>query len=122
VADEAVAEAFAQAGRRVEAIRDLRPWLFRAAFRIAAGDLRRAQGSMRHVASEVVASSDGTTELIELAKRLSNAQRRAFVLRDVLGFSTRETAALTGSSEVATRVHLHAARRRLRELLLEEGR
>jgi DNA-directed RNA polymerase specialized sigma24 family protein len=120
VADEAVAEAFAQAGRRVEAIRELRPWLFRAAFRIAAGELKRPHSPMRDDVSEVVGSNDGTTELVELAKRLSNAQRRAFVLRDVLGFSTSETAALTGSSEVATRVHLHAARRRLRELILEE--
>ncbi len=47
------------------------------------------------------------------------AQRRAFVLRDVLGFSSRETATLVGSSEVAVRVNLHAARRRLRELVRE---
>jgi DNA-directed RNA polymerase specialized sigma24 family protein len=66
------------------------------------------------------AMNDGTPELVELAKRLSHAQRCAFVLRDVLGFSTAETATLTGSSQVATRVHLHAARRRLRDLLLEE--
>ena len=38
---------------------------------------------------------------MELTKRLSNSQRRAFVLRDLLGFSTREAAQLVGSSEVA---------------------
>ena len=58
-------------------------------------------------------------ELMELAKRLSAAQRRAFVLRDVLGFSTKESASMTGSTEVAIRVHLHYARRRLREFLQE---
>ena len=57
---------------------------------------------------------------MELTRRLSNAQRRAFVLRDVLGFPTREAAELARSSEIAIRVHLHAARRRLRELLQEE--
>jgi DNA-directed RNA polymerase specialized sigma24 family protein len=39
VADESVAEAFAQAARRIGAIRDLRPWVYRAAFRIAAGSM-----------------------------------------------------------------------------------
>jgi DNA-directed RNA polymerase specialized sigma24 family protein len=121
VADEAVAEAFAQAGRRVDAIRELRPWLFRAAFRIAAGELKRSHRPGGDAASEAVAPSDGTGELMELTRRLSNAQRRAFVLRDVLGFSTREAAELTGSSEVAIRVHLHAARRQLRALLQEES-
>ena len=120
VADEAVAEAFAQAGRRVDAIRELRPWLFRAAFRIAAGELKASRRPGGDAVSEAAASSDGTGELMELTRRLSNAQRRAFVLRDVLGFPTREAAALARSSEIAIRVHLHAARRRLRELLQEE--
>jgi len=39
VASDAVAEAFAQALRRGDAIRDLEAWLWRATFRIAAGDL-----------------------------------------------------------------------------------
>jgi DNA-directed RNA polymerase specialized sigma24 family protein len=94
--------------------------LFRAAFRIAAGELKPTHTLMSDPPSEVVASNDdGTGELMELTKRLTNAQRRAFVLRDVLSFSTSEAAALTGSSEVAIRVHLHSARRRLRELLQE---
>ncbi len=119
MADEAVAEPFAQAGLRVGAIQELRPWLFRAAFRIAAGELKATQHPVG--VSEVVTSNDGTSELMDLTKRLINAQKRAFVLRDVLGFSTRESAALAGSSEVAIRVHLHAARRRLQELLREES-
>jgi DNA-directed RNA polymerase specialized sigma24 family protein len=41
IADEAVSEAFAQAGRRLPHIRSLRPWIYRAAFRIAAGELHR---------------------------------------------------------------------------------
>ncbi len=39
VADEAVAEAFAQAARRGDELRDPAAWVWRAAFRIAAGDL-----------------------------------------------------------------------------------
>lgn len=58
-------------------------------------------------------------ELLDLARTLTGAQRRAFALRGVLGFSGREAAKLMGTSEVAVRVHLDAARRRLRELMNE---
>ena len=41
VASDAVAEAFAQALRRGAAVRDVRSWVWRSAFRLAAGDLKR---------------------------------------------------------------------------------
>ncbi|HZD80632.1 MAG TPA: RNA polymerase sigma factor [Actinomycetota bacterium] len=117
IADEAVAEAFAQAGRGLDRIRDLRPWLFRAAFKIAAGELKqRPAPSLRPPAPQ---DGQGMMELLDLARSLTSAQRRAFALRDVLGFSSREAAKLMGTSEVAVRVHLHAAHRRLRALVLE---
>ncbi len=117
VADEAVAEAFAQAGRGLARIRDLRPWLFRAAFKIAAGELKRSPEPPRDVLRQ--GSDLGIVELLDLARTLTRAQRQAFALRDVLGFSGRDTAKLMGTSEVTVRVHLHAARRRLRELVKE---
>ena len=40
IADDAVAEAFAQCLRRGSAIRDPNAWVWRAAFRLAAGELR----------------------------------------------------------------------------------
>jgi RNA polymerase sigma factor (sigma-70 family) len=122
VADEAVAEAFAQAARGLGRIRDLRPWLFRAAFRIAAGELKRRGVTL--IGDPEDRSADGgteeMTEMMELVHALSPAQRRAFVLRDLLGYPTSEAATLVGSSEVSVRVHLHAARRRLR-IQLEEA-
>lgn len=117
VADEAVAEAFAQAGRGVARIRDLRPWVFRAAFRIAAGELKRPAERPETLVAQP--TEEGMTDLLDLVRVLTNAQRRALVLRDVLGFSGREAAVLMGSSEVAVRVHLHAARKRLRGLVEE---
>ena len=118
VADEAVAEAFAQAGHRIEHIRSLKPWLYTAAFRIAAGELRRR----RRIGTGVVTHdpdprTDSVNEVIEMTGKLTPRQRGAFVLRDVFGYSSRESAELLGVSEVAVRVHLHAARRRLRERL-----
>lgn len=121
VADDSVAEAFAQAGRRLGAVRSLRPWLYRAAFRIAAGELdrRRRLGLVGDVPAHVV-PDDGVAALVELARILTPAQRAAFVLRVVYGYSSREAAGLMGVSDVAVRVHLHSARRRLRQLLAPE--
>lgn len=122
VADDSVAEAFAQAGRRLGAIRDLRPWLYRAAFRLAAGELARRRAELPLEERERSANPSGLDqeiELMELYRRLSPHQRAVFVLRKVFGYSGRETARLLGLSEVAVRVHLFGARRRLRDLILE---
>ena len=123
VADEAVAEAFAQAAGRLRSIRDLRPWLYRAAFKIAAGELKRRSSGPAALPDEIPgAGSDeeeGMIELMELVRTLTPAQRGSFVLRELLGFTTAESAELLGRSEVSVRVHLHAARKRL-GLELEE--
>jgi DNA-directed RNA polymerase specialized sigma24 family protein len=42
IADDAVAEAFAQVLRRGDEVRDVTAWVWRAAFRIAAGELKSA--------------------------------------------------------------------------------
>ncbi|MGH2659407.1 MAG: RNA polymerase sigma factor [Actinomycetota bacterium] len=120
VADEAVAEAFAQAGRRLEAIRSLRPWIFRAAFRIATAELVRVRrASPLSVVGDGPTVHEGTRDVLRLAD-LSPRQRRVFLLRDVMGYSTSESAELLGVSDVSVRGHLHAAGRRLREFLSKE--
>jgi RNA polymerase sigma-70 factor, ECF subfamily len=112
--DEAVAEAFAQAARSLGNIRDLRAWLYRAAFKIAAGELKQQPLPL----SDTPTSAEtGVAEILDLASQLTLSQRRAFILRDVLGFSGREAARMMGTSEVGVRVHLHGARRRLRAQL-----
>jgi RNA polymerase sigma-70 factor (ECF subfamily) len=127
VADECVAEAFAQAARAMHGIRDLRPWLFRAAFRIAAG-VMSAERSRRTQPLDGIdpAASDGAggwdAGLEELAARLTPTQRKAFVLREILGFSTTEAASLMGTSAVAVRVHVHGARTRLKPMYEEVER
>lgn len=105
------------------AIRDLRPWLYRAAFRIAAGELKRRPARLGLNDAETEhderVADEAEGELIDLTRRLSRTQRSVFVLRHVFGYSGRETAGLLGISEAAVRVHLHTARRRLRELIQE---
>lgn len=128
VADEAVAEAFAQAGRRLGTVRDLNRWTYTAAFRIATELLRqrRLDIPLDHLEEEALKSMANfedseiaVSELLLLVRVLTPRQRLAFVMRDALGFSSAETAALCGLSDVAVRVHLHAARRRLRQAIRE---
>jgi DNA-directed RNA polymerase specialized sigma24 family protein len=60
VASDAVAEAFAQALRRGDAIRSPECWLWRTVFRIAAGELK----ARRHVGSACSLSTRGIKECI----------------------------------------------------------
>ena len=126
IADEAVAEAFAQAGRALDRIEQLRPWLYRAAFRIAAGELERRGRDQpidrRVIAIEARDQAMLGPELAGLLASLSPNQRGAVVLRDLYGETTAETARTLGISEIAVRVHLHAARRRLRAAIEEAER
>src|SRR5580765_7337511 len=61
VASEAVAEAFAQALRRGDAISDVDAWVWRAAFRIASGELARR----RSAPGELTAAGDRAVEMPE---------------------------------------------------------
>ena len=66
VADDAVAEAFAQALRRGDAIRSPLAWVWRAAFRIAAGEMKERRLSI----SSTESGSDDAYEQIEPAFEL----------------------------------------------------
>src|SRR5438477_9891615 len=89
VTDEAVAEAFAQAGLGIDRIERLRPWLYRAAFRIAAGELKRRRRDAvldpRHDRGVLDDAALGS-ELAGLLGRLSPNQRGAIFLRGLYGY------------------------------------
>jgi RNA polymerase sigma-70 factor (ECF subfamily) len=55
-----------------------------------------------------------------VASKLSENQRRVFVLRDIEGFSSTEVCELLDISEVNQRVLLHRARSQIRGALEEE--
>lgn len=150
VADDACAEAFAQAARRGAAVRDIDAWVWRAAFRIAAGELQRRRGSapgagrrertpdtgddltrvqvvgLDGVAASVVDHTVDpdlpatTIDLIRALHNLSDQQRACVVLRDVAGMTAPEAAAALGTTSGTVRVQAMRGRRRLRELL-EDG-
>lgn len=124
VADEAVAEAFAQAARRGSAVRDPAAWIWRSAFRIAAGELARQRrteplGDVDPPATVACLPAE-TVDLIEALRRLSDQQRRAVVLVDGAGMTAPEAAAVLDTSPATVRVQLSRARRRLRSLLSDQ--
>lgn len=121
VASDAAAEAFAQAGRRLEAIHDVEAWVWRAAFRIAGGLLaERARSDDPMPERAAMPVPERAWELLDALGRLSDQQRRCVVLRHVAGYSAPEIAELLESSAASVRVQLMRARRKLRTLLEED--
>jgi len=119
LADEALAEAFARAIGSDARIRDPVAWLYRVAFRLAAGELRRARLGDNQVPEEGADPTE-TPDLLPALRELSPNQRAAIVLVYEDGLTMAETAHRLGITQATVRVHLHRGRNRLRELLREE--
>jgi len=117
IADDSLAEAFAQAVGRGDALRVPERWVWVAAFRIAAGELkaRRLRAPVGQTPPPVEASE--AVELLEALTRLPPKQRAVLVLHYYGGYKSREIALIVGSTAATVRVHLSAGRRRLRALL-----
>lgn len=117
VASDSVAEAFAQAIRRGDAVDDPQAWVWRAGFRIAAGELKK-RGSTTSVMPEAgYLDHEVDTELIDALGQLPDRQRAAVVLFYYADASVREIARRTGSSQLAVRANLSRGRKRLKQIL-----
>jgi RNA polymerase sigma-70 factor, ECF subfamily len=119
VADDAVAEAFAQALRRGRAIRDPAAWVWRAAFRIASGELKERGRVTTLDEGPGTGLPESFIDLWRALALLPMKQRASVVLADYAGWPHRDVAKAIGSTVSAVGVHVHRARRRLR-MLLEE--
>jgi RNA polymerase sigma-70 factor (ECF subfamily) len=119
VADEAVAEAWAQLLRRGDGVDDPAAWAWRAAFRIAAGELqRRSAAPTGGVVPDVgVPLAEPAVDLIAALRRLTDQQRACVVLCDLAGHDAPSAARLLDTTGATVRVQLMRARRRLRDLL-----
>jgi RNA polymerase sigma-70 factor (ECF subfamily) len=121
VASDALAEAFAQALRRGSAIRDVRGWVWRSAFRLAAGDLQRQSG-LAHGALPEGSFDDPhpDEQLLDALQGLTPQQRAVIVLHYYADCPVREIARRTGINPLAVRAHLSRGRKHLRVLLGDE--
>jgi RNA polymerase sigma-70 factor (ECF subfamily) len=121
IASDAIAEAFAQALRRGGAIREPERWLWKAAFRIAGGELKERGRRMPLRTEGSYEMETPARDLVIALGSLSEKQRAAVVLHDAAGYPNKEVAAIIGSTTAAVKVHVARARRRLRELLEDEA-
>jgi RNA polymerase sigma-70 factor (ECF subfamily) len=145
VAQEALLRAFRSLGR-FDTSRSFRNWLFQIAAN-EARDRYRKKTRERAAFPDVAGRSPSTTtwtaaedpevghdrqelraDILRSLAALSPREREVFVLRDLEELDVRETSRALGCSNLSVRVHLSAARRKLREAIrrdlphLEEGR
>lgn len=118
VASDAVAEAFAQALRRGSAIRDVRAWVWRSAFRLAAGDLK-GRSTLAHgfMPEGTFHDSHADEQLLAALQGLTPQQRAAIVLHYYADCPVQEIARRMGLNQLAVRAHLSRGRKHLRVLL-----
>jgi RNA polymerase sigma-70 factor (ECF subfamily) len=120
VASDSVAEAFTQALRRGGEIRSALPWIWKTAFRVAAGELKARRRHSELTTETVDETGPFAHELLSCLAALSQKQRGALVLHYYGGYAPREIASILGSTPAAVRVHLHRGRQRLRDMLEED--
>jgi RNA polymerase sigma-70 factor (ECF subfamily) len=120
VAEDAMSEAFAQALARGDELRDPARWIWRVAFRVAAGDLKERRRTEPLAADPGYEHQESIAHVIEALGRLSPNQRLSVVLHDYADRSVAEVATTIGASRATVHVHLSKGRRRLRELLEDE--
>jgi len=145
VAQEALFRAFRSLGR-FDVSRSFRNWLFQIAANEARDRYRRKvreyavfQTVVDRAPSATTGSAAADPEagqdrrelragIMRSLDALSPREREVFVLRDLEELDVRETSRVLSCSNLAVRVHLSAARRKLREAIrrdlphLEEGR
>lgn len=117
VASDATSEAFAQALRRGDELRSPLAWIWRAAFRIAAGELKRRGTVAAPLSEPSYELPEPAAHVTEALKQLPAQQRAAVVLHYYADRPIREIAEVLGTSSSTVAVHLHRGRNRLRDLL-----
>ena len=118
LAFDAAAEAFAQALRRGTAIRDVRNWIWRAAFRLAASDLKkRSRYAPGPVPEGVTHDFHLDDELVAALQGLTPQQRLVIVLHYYVDCPVRDISRRTGMNPLAVRSHLSRGRKQMRILL-----
>jgi RNA polymerase sigma-70 factor (ECF subfamily) len=116
VASDAVAEAFAQVIVRGEAVRSPAAWVWRSAFRIAAGMLKERSRSTPLIGTESYEMPDGARDLVASLAKLPPKQRAAVILFYYADYPISEIADILRSNPLAVRVNLSRGRKRLGQI------
>jgi len=118
IANDAMAEAFAQLLGRGAAIEAHDRWVWRAAFWVASGELKERGRRVPKAALEPsYEMPEPAIDLIRALARLSPNQRACAILHLYADLPTNEVARILGIRQGTVRVHLSQARRRLRNIL-----
>ena len=123
VAEDALSEAFAQVLAHQGEIRDVRAWVWRAAFQIAAGELQRRSRDVHveHDRAELPTFTEPLDHLLAALQAISKNQRMAVVLHDYADLPNDKIASVMRITRATVYVHLSQGRRRLRRLLEESN-
>ena len=102
VASDAVAEAFAQALRRGDALRDPRAWIWRTAFVIAKGDMRERRRALPLVGEHLGSyeMEEPSLALMSALQELGEKARAMIVMHHASGYPVGEIAAILGVTDV----------------------
>ena len=120
LASDAEAEAFAQVLRRGDAVEDVNAWVWRSAFRIAAGMLAaRSSSPDPGPAGGSTPPAESVADFMGLLAELSPQQRACVALRYVGQYTSPEIGELLGTSPGTVRVQLHRAHAALRRTIME---
>ena len=95
LASDAVAEAFAQVLRRGDAVDDVEAWVWRGAFRIAAGLAATRSSSTDFAVDDSTLPTGSLVEFLGLLRELSPQQRACVALRYVGEYTTPAGAIVT---------------------------
>lgn len=117
LAQDAVSEAFAQAIGRGTAIRSPERWVWGAAYRIAAGELKRSAAQTNLAADPLIEDREPAWEVRSALAQLPLRQRAAVVLHYYGGYSARDIAQITESTTGAVWMSLSRGRQQLRRVL-----
>jgi DNA-directed RNA polymerase specialized sigma24 family protein len=120
IARDAVAEAFAQAISAGERLHSPKAWVWRAAFRIAAGELKRRGDRSAGSGEDSYVMPEPVIDLVRALSKLSPKQRASIVPHHYAGYPTKDVARMIGSTAPAVVVHLSVGRKRLRSMLEDD--
>lgn len=120
VAADAVAEAFAQALAHDGELRAPANWVWTAAFKIAAGMLKRGAATSPLQAAVDVAMPEPVVDLVRSLSLLPERQRLTIVMHDYADRPVKEVASVLGIAPGTVYVHLSKGRKRLRKLLEDQ--